>query len=84
MKIELNGKTQELPDGATLADAARAAGTETTRGVAIALNGEVSPRGEWSSTPLVEGSKVEVLAAIQGGAEDITGIVFAPSRRTKR
>ena len=27
------------------------------------------PRGEWDATPLAEGRKVEVLAAIQGGAE---------------
>lgn len=85
MRIELNGKPHELPEGATLADAAQAAGAvEETRGVAVALDGAVAPRGEWSSTPLAEGSKVEVLAAIQGGAEDITGIVFAPSRRTRR
>ena len=28
------------------------------------------PRGEWDATPLAEGRKVEVLAAIQGGAVD--------------
>jgi thiazole synthase len=69
MRIELNGKLHELADDASLADAAVAAGAEPSRGVAIALDGEVCPRGEWASTPLVEGSKVEVLAAIQGGAE---------------
>ena len=84
MKIELNGKPHELPAGATLADAVRAAGAEDARGIAVAFDGEVAPRAGWASTPLVEGSKVEVLAAIQGGAEDTTGSVFAPSRRTKR
>jgi thiazole synthase len=69
MKIELNGKPHDLPEGATLADAARAAGAGAARGVAVALDGEVAPRGEWDSTPLVDGSKVEVLAAIQGGAD---------------
>jgi thiazole synthase len=69
VKFELNGEPRELPEGATLADAARAAGVEATRGVAVALDGEVAPRGEWETTPLAEGSKVEVLAAIQGGAE---------------
>ncbi|HWO15238.1 MAG TPA: sulfur carrier protein ThiS, partial [Solirubrobacterales bacterium] len=58
-----------LPDGATLADAVReSGGDQATRGVAVALDGEVIPRGEWEATALVEGGKVEVLAAIQGGA----------------
>jgi thiazole synthase len=69
MRIELNGKPRELADGATLADAVRASGAEAPRGIAVALDGEVAPRGEWESTRLTEGSKVEVLAAIQGGAE---------------
>jgi thiazole synthase len=69
VRIELNGKARELPAGASLADAVRAAGAEGRRGIAVALDGEVAPRAEWEVTPLVEGSKVEVLAAIQGGAE---------------
>jgi thiazole synthase len=69
VKIELNGKPHELPAGASLADAVRAAGAEDARGVAVALDGEVAPRGEWGQVPLAEGGKVEVLVAIQGGAE---------------
>jgi len=69
VRIELNGVSRELPDGATLAEAAREAGALRGRGVAIALDGEVVPRVEWDSTPLADESKVEVLAAIQGGAE---------------
>jgi thiazole synthase len=69
MRIELNGEAHELPASANLADAVRAAGAEDARGVAVALDGEVAPRGEWARTPLTEGSKVEVLVAIQGGAE---------------
>jgi thiazole synthase len=71
MRIELNGESRELPAGATLVDAVRESGVEAeARGVAVALDGEVVPRGEWDSTPLPEDSKVEVLAAIQGGAGD--------------
>jgi len=70
MTVELNGEPRKLPEGATLADAVRASGAEQEgRGIAVALEGEVVPRGEWSSMPLAEGSRVEVLAAIQGGAE---------------
>ncbi len=70
MRIELNGEPRELAAGATLADAVAESGAEREgRGVAVALDGEVVPRGEWDSKALVEGSSVEVLAAIQGGAE---------------
>ncbi len=70
MRIELNGEPRELADGAVLADAVRESGADSeVRGVAVALDGEVVPRGEWEATPLGEGRKVEVLAAIQGGAE---------------
>jgi sulfur carrier protein len=37
------------------------------RGVAVAVDGEVVPRGQWTSTELREGQKVEVLQAVQGG-----------------
>jgi thiazole synthase len=70
MRIELNGEPYELPAGATLADAAREAGAGAGgRGVAVAIDGEVVPRSEWDSTALEDGQTVEVLAAIQGGAE---------------
>jgi thiazole synthase len=69
VRIELNGESCELAEGATLADAVRESSVDaTTRGVAVAVDGEVVPRGEWEATPLSEGRKVEVLAAIQGGA----------------
>src|SRR3954447_2200545 len=71
MRIDLNGQARELPDAATLDTAVRASGAEGGgRGVAVALDGEVVPHGEWERTPLREGQAVEVLAAIQGGARD--------------
>src|SRR6476469_9733628 len=70
MRIELNGAPRELPEGATLDLAVRESGAgEEARGVAVALDGEVVPRSEWAATPLRPGQAVEVLAAIQGGAE---------------
>jgi thiazole synthase len=71
MTIELNGQRRELREGATLADAVRESGAgDGARGVAVALDGEVVPRAEWDATPLADGCKVEVLAAIQGGAPE--------------
>ncbi len=68
MIIELNGREVEVPDGATVADAARAAGIDPgRRGVAIALDGEVVPGGRLTETPLGAGQRVEVVEAIGGG-----------------
>ena len=71
MIIELNGERRELPAGASLAEAvaATAAGRDR-RGLAVAVDGEVVPRGRWDETVLRDGQRVEVLAAIQGGSED--------------
>ncbi len=92
MRIELNGEPRELPEGATLADAVREppAPGRAAAGVAVALDGEVVPRGEWEATPLREGQAVEVLAAIQGGrrADDLGAgrprVGLAPDRRHRR
>jgi len=37
------------------------------RGVALALNGRVIPRGQWAQTSLVDGDRVEIVQAVQGG-----------------
>ena len=68
MKVVLNGDPHELRDGAVLADAIAASGAPADRrGVAVAVDGEVVPRGEWDGTPLADGAHVEVLQAVQGG-----------------
>jgi thiazole synthase len=71
MTVEVNGREVSLPEGATVASAIEASGAAPERGgVAVAVDGEVVPRSEWEETQLIEGQRVEVLAAIQGGAED--------------
>jgi len=39
----------------------------TSGGIAVALNGKVVPRRDWSSTRLADGDSVEVVGAVQGG-----------------
>jgi sulfur carrier protein len=64
--VTLNGKQRELPEGATVETAVRELGAPDD-GVAVAVDGEVVPRGEWASTEVREGQEVEVLRAVQGG-----------------
>ncbi len=35
--------------------------------MAVAVDGEVVPRGEWDLVRLTDGARVEVLQAVQGG-----------------
>jgi thiazole synthase len=71
MIVELNGREVKLAEGASVADAARAAGLDPDRhGIAIALDGEVVPRGELGTTTLAAGLRVEVVEAIGGGASE--------------
>jgi sulfur carrier protein len=66
--VIVNGEPRELDEHATVEDVLRILGAPDGRGVAVALDGEVVPRGEWSSTVVREGQQVEVLHAVQGGA----------------
>jgi sulfur carrier protein len=66
MRVVVNGEPTELQSGATV-EAVLAALELPDRGVAVAVDAEVVPRGEWPAHELNEGARVEVLRAIQGG-----------------
>ena len=66
MKVLVNGEPTELEAGATV-EAVLASLELPDRGVAVAVDAEVVPRGEWPAHELNEGARIEVLRAIQGG-----------------
>lgn len=66
--VSVNGERRELPEGATVATAIELlSDAPQGRGVAVALAGEVVPRGAWETTELPDGASVEIVAAVQGG-----------------
>jgi sulfur carrier protein len=65
--VTLNGEPRELPDGATVEMAVRELAAPDD-GVAVAVDGEVVPRGQWATTEVRDGQQVEVLRAVQGGS----------------
>jgi sulfur carrier protein len=68
MMIELNGRSVELPAGATVAEAVIEAGAdENSRGIAVAVDGEVVRRADWEQMELRPDQSVEVVRAVQGG-----------------
>jgi thiazole synthase len=70
--VELNGERVELAEGASVAEAVARVGVEgQSRGVAVAVDGEVVPRARWEETELREGQAVEVVRAIGGGERTV-------------
>jgi len=68
VRVVLNGSEAELADGATVLTAIEALDVPAAgRGVAVAVDAEVVPRGQWDTRKLDDGARVEVLRAIQGG-----------------
>ena len=66
MTVTVNGTPRDLPSDVTLADLVGQL-TQSPKGVAAAVNGEVVPRRAWPATPLAERDEVEVVTAVQGG-----------------
>ncbi len=68
-KVFVNGEYRELPDGSSVQSVVEELGV-SGRGTAVALDGQVVPRGEWADTELRDGQELEVLHAVQGGSPE--------------
>ncbi|HYM58095.1 MAG TPA: sulfur carrier protein ThiS [Solirubrobacteraceae bacterium] len=68
MRVVINGDPTELDHGATLQAALESLDLPAQgRGVAVAVDAEVVPRGQWPDHELNDGARIEILRAIQGG-----------------
>ncbi|MEA2446622.1 MAG: sulfur carrier protein [Actinomycetota bacterium] len=68
MKIILNGSAEEVVEGITVSSTvATVVEGDPSRGVAVALNGEVVPKTRWPEAVLKDGDRIEILRAIGGG-----------------
>ena len=67
MSLSVNGAPAPVPSPATVGALVAAMAPAPSRGIAVALNGEVVPRSAWDATGLQPGDRVEVLTAAQGG-----------------
>lgn len=64
--IIVNGEPSDLAPGATVTALLHHLDVGE-RGVAVAVDAEVVPRGEWPTFAVADGARVEVLIAVQGG-----------------
>jgi len=68
VRVVVNGEDRELGGEATVESVLAALEVPAgARGLAVAVDAEVVPRGEWGQVKLSEGARVEVLQAVQGG-----------------
>jgi sulfur carrier protein len=67
LTIIVNDEPRTLGGSATVMALAHDLGFAERKGVAIALNGAVVPRVSWPAQALVEGDRVLVIRATQGG-----------------
>lgn len=65
MIVTVNGEPRPLDPDSAVVTAVESVGGGT--GTAVAVNGEVVPRSEWSQRALADGDSVEVLSAVPGG-----------------
>lgn len=64
--IRINGRDEELA-AATVAELLRQRGIDSSRGVAVAINGVVAPSRNWVSHRLAAGDEVEIVRPFGGG-----------------
>jgi sulfur carrier protein len=69
MDVKVNGEVLTLPEGQSkLIDLFVRIGIPyDQKGIAVAVNMELVPRGEWDDTHLAQGDAVEIITARQGG-----------------
>jgi sulfur carrier protein len=66
--IELNGQPFLAGPGRTLASLLEDLGVpHDGSGIAVAVDAEVIPRGEWAHFIVRDGAKLELVRAVQGG-----------------
>lgn len=66
MRVSVNGEAYDLPEAITVAELLERVGLGDQR-IALELNREIVPRGEYANTKLAEGDRVEIVRAIGGG-----------------
>jgi sulfur carrier protein len=66
MEIRLNGEAHMLPEGGSIADLIRSLEL-AGKALAVAVNRQVVPRGQWEQRALQASDQVDIVRAIGGG-----------------
>ncbi|MGE0708857.1 MAG: sulfur carrier protein ThiS [Planctomycetota bacterium] len=66
MRVKVNGETQELEEGTTLAELLERLAAPR-QGIAVELNAAIVRKAEHASTRLNDGDRVEIVGLVGGG-----------------
>ncbi|MEO9326394.1 sulfur carrier protein ThiS [Gordonia aurantiaca] len=66
MTITVNGEPLDVTGDVSVADVVTRLGLPD-RGIAVAVDGAVVPRGSWNTETVAAGAVVEIVTAVQGG-----------------
>lgn len=66
MSITVNGESVVVDADASVRDVVAGLGLPD-RGIAVAVDGAVVPRGRWDRHTMTDGAVVEIVTAVQGG-----------------
>jgi sulfur carrier protein len=67
MNVFVNNQNCALSQDANLMAALEQNGIQNQKGIAVAVNNTVIPRGEWPDKILNENDKITIIKATQGG-----------------
>ncbi len=65
-EVMVNGTRWEGRPGLTVADLV-AEWCDSSRGIAVARNGDIVPKSSWGATPITLGDQIEIVTAAAGG-----------------
>ncbi len=66
VRVLINGRESELPQGSTALDAVMSAGFDIGR-IAVEIDGDICPRAELSGRVLIGGESMEIVSFVGGG-----------------
>jgi sulfur carrier protein len=66
MKLNVSGVLHEFQDGSNVEALVKQLGTETG-GIAVAVNDRIVRKSAWSEHKLIDGDRIEIVKAVQGG-----------------
>ena len=69
MQLQINGELRSFPEKLSLSELIVQLGMKQDR-VAVELNLEIVPRGNWEATVLKDGDRLEILHFVGGGRAD--------------
>lgn len=67
MTISINNQATEVEAQTVLSNVVFQQIGENSRGIAVAINGQVIPKDSWQETPVGENDDILIIKATQGG-----------------